>query len=245
MSFKATLRRLAPRSVRAHRILGGQLRGRTIVTSLHDYPAAIAGRTEEPLLGWFRHNIMPGETWLDVGAHYGYTSIALAELVGTNGHVYAFEPSITTAGYLNQTRKLNGLDQMTVLPFGLGDPGGLRMITTSIERGMANHALGGTSTENIWVVGFDHLWTALSAGPVHGIKIDVQGVEAQVLEGMRGTLREQHPKLVLEFHAGVNREQIVQLLRDAGYCLPGRPVDVLPSQSEPYEDDRSYAFEPT
>jgi FkbM family methyltransferase len=216
-----------------------------IVTSLHDYPGAILGRTEKPLLAWFRLNVKPGETWLDVGAHYGYTAIALAELVGSSGHVYAFEPSLTTAGHLNQTRGLNGLDQITVLPFGLGEPGELRLTTTSIDRGMANHAFGGAGTENIWVVGFDHLWTALGTRPVHGVKIDVQGVESQVLEGMSRTLRDQRPKLVVEFHLGVDRARIVELLRDAGYRTPGIPVDALPTEPEAnYSDDHSYAFEP-
>jgi FkbM family methyltransferase len=244
VSMKTALRKLAPRSVRAHRILSGQLRGRIIVTSLHDYPGAILGRTERPLLAWFRHNVRRGETWLDVGAHYGYTAIALAELVGGTGHVYAFEPSLTTAGHLNQTRGLNGLDQITVLPFALGEPGELRLTTTQMDRGMANHAFGGSSTENICVVGFDDLWTSLGSPPVHGVKVDVQGMESQVLEGMARTLGEQRPKLVLEFHSGVDRERIVELLRVAGYRKPGIPVDVIPSDTEAtYNDDRSYVFE--
>jgi len=49
--------------------LGGLLKGYVIVTSWHDYPAAILGRTERALLDWFAHNVGSGETWLDVGAH--------------------------------------------------------------------------------------------------------------------------------------------------------------------------------
>ena len=76
--FKTQLRRLMPRAVRPHRILSGRLRGRWIVTSWHDYPAAILGRTERALLDWFEGHVKPGQTWLDVGAHYGYTAIALS-----------------------------------------------------------------------------------------------------------------------------------------------------------------------
>jgi FkbM family methyltransferase len=244
VGLKTTLRKLAPRSVRAYRILGGQLRGRIIVTSLHDYPAAILGRTEQPLLAWFRQNVKRGETWLDVGAHYGYTAIALAELVDGTGHVYAFEPSLTTAGHLNQTRGLNGFDQITVLPFALGAPGELRLTSTRIARGMANHTFGGSNTENIWVVGFEDLWTSLGSPPVHGVKVDVQGMELQVLQGMAPTLRNQRPKLVLEFHSGVDRERIVELLRVAGYRVPGIPVDKVAAETgATYKDDCSYAFE--
>src|SRR6266705_5856989 len=99
-TLKEQLRRFMPSTVRAHRILGGRLRGYRIVTSWHDYPAAILGRTERALLGWFERNVAAGETWLDVGAHYGYTAIALSRLVGTQGRVFAFEPMAATAGHL-------------------------------------------------------------------------------------------------------------------------------------------------
>jgi FkbM family methyltransferase len=221
------------------------LRGRLIVTSIHDYPAAILGRTEHQLLSWFRENVKPGETWLDIGAHYGYTAIALAELVGSGGRVYAFEPSLTTAGHLNQTRVLNGLGNMTVIPFGLGEPGGLRITPTSIDRGMANHGFGGTGRDVILVIGFDDLWSEIGDGVVHGVKIDVQGMELQVLEGMRGTLAAHRPKLVLEFHSGVDRNRILELLANAGYELPATPLERPSSASKPeYHDDRSYAFAP-
>src|SRR6266568_1468864 len=110
--LKAQIRRLLPRTVRPHRIWGGQLRGLRIVTSWHDYPGAITGRTERALLTWFENNVRPGETWLDVGAHYGYTAIALSRLVGTQGRVFAFEPMVATAGYLAKTRTINDLVQL-------------------------------------------------------------------------------------------------------------------------------------
>jgi FkbM family methyltransferase len=244
VNLKTTLRRLAPRSIRAHRILGGQLRGRIIVTSIHDYPAAILGRTEEPLLSWFRNNVKAGETWLDVGAHYGYTTIALAELVGASGRVYAFEPSLTTAGHLNQTRRLNAFEHVTVLPFALGEPGAFRLASVEIERGMANHSLGGATTEPICVIAFDDLWNALGQRPIHGVKIDVQGMELQVIEGMLKALTLNRPKLVVEFHSGVDRNRIIEVLRTAGYLHPAVPLEPLPAESVPaYRNDRSYVFD--
>ena len=245
MTLKSILRNLAPRRIRAHRILGGPLRGRFIVTSVHDYPGAILGRTEKQLLEWFRVNVKEGETWLDIGAHYGYTAIALAEMVGASGRVYAFEPSLTTAGHLNWTRALNRLHQITVVPFALAKQGGIRTESVAIDRGMANHDFGGPSSENIYLVGFDQLWKALDGRVVHGVKIDVQGMELQALEGMCGMLTEQRPKLVIEFHAGVSRTSTLELLARAGYTAPGHPIEPLPNETEAaYHDDRSYSFEP-
>ena len=95
--LKEVLRQILPRSIGQRRILGGPLRGRSFVTSWYDYPAAILGRMERPLLDWFRCNVGLGETWLDVGAHYGYTAIALSHFVGISGRVYAFELMLATA----------------------------------------------------------------------------------------------------------------------------------------------------
>ena len=245
MTLKSSLRKLAPRAIRAYRILRGPLRGRLIVTSLHDYPGAILGRTERPLLAWFRLNVKPGETWLDVGAHYGYTAIALAEMVGADGRVYAFEPSLTTAGHLNRTRVLNRLEQIKVVPFALAEPGELRIASVAVDRGMANHAFGGSGSEDIYLIGFDQLSKTLGERGVHGVKMDVQGMELQALQGMSAMLTQQRPKLVIEFHAGVGRDTILELLSRVGYRLPGKPIEPLPDETEAaYHDDRSYCFEP-
>jgi FkbM family methyltransferase len=197
-------------------------------------------------LAWFRNNVNPGETWLDVGAHYGYTAIALAELVADSGRVYAFEPSITTAGYLTRTRILNNLPQITVVPFGLGEAGDLRIVSVSVDRGMANHAFGGPHGEDIYLIGLDQLWRTLGGHPVHGVKIDVQGMELQTLTGMSATLAKHHPKLVIEFHAGIARQPILDLLGEIGYRLPGSPVEPQATViTTEYADNHSYAFEPS
>jgi hypothetical protein len=76
MSVKSLVRELLPRRHVAHRVMTGPLRGMRIVTSWHDYPAAIFGYTERKLTDWLLANAGPGETWLDVGANCGYTSLA-------------------------------------------------------------------------------------------------------------------------------------------------------------------------
>src|SRR5688500_734806 len=112
--MKQLTRAFMPRAIRPRRILGGPLRGTWLVTSWHDYPAGLTGRTERPLLDWFAEHVRSGETWIDVGAHYGYTAFALAKLVGSTGRVFTFEPVAATAGCVDRGRMLNGLSQITV-----------------------------------------------------------------------------------------------------------------------------------
>ncbi len=244
-SLKERIRRALPRSLRNHRILRGPLAGRRIYTSWHDYPGAILGTTERPLLDWFSGHVRPGETWLDVGAHYGYTAIALANLVGPTGRVFAFEPVTATAGCVARTRDLNRLPHLEVVPLALGARGGLEVRHLRSVRGMADSTIrGGEGVETIFVTRFDDLWSELCSGldAVHGIKIDVQGMEGEVLRGMIAVLRQWQPHLVVEFHAGVDRHEILQLLADCGYSTEPAPID--PARSSGIADDTSYAFVP-
>ena len=234
-----------PRVIRPQRILAGPLRGRVLVTSWHDYPAALLGRTERPLLEWFARTVKPGETWLDVGAHYGYTMIALAELVGPAGRVFAFEPVLSTAGHLATTRRLNGLAQATVVPFALGAEHKFAVVQTAASRGMATHATADEVGEAMLVVALDFVWVALGGArpEVDGVKIDVQGMEIETLTGMLDLLRNCRPQLVVEVHSGVDRKQLLDVLASAGYTDPGVPIEPLPGETAPlYVDDRSYLF---
>ncbi len=245
--LKAQIRRFLPKTIRAHRILGGRLRGYRIVTSWHDYPAAILGRTERALLDWFERHVAAGETWLDVGAHYGYTAIALSRLVGPRGRVFAFEPELGTAGSLAQTRQLNHLSQLIVIPLGLGAPDSLAVRVLPTVRGMVD---GTVAAEARNVVAFltarlDWAWEQLCGDQrrIDGIKIDVQGMELETLRGMTGLLREFTPRLVLEVHRGVDRRELLDLLASVGYERPGQAVEAEAEAASPlYRDDRSYAF---
>lgn len=247
MSVKSIVRQILPRRVSPHTVWAGPLRGARIVTSWHDYPGGILGRTERDLLNWFGSQAKEGETWIDVGGHYGYTAIALSRLVGRTGRVYTFEPVLATAGCLARTRHLNGLGQLMILPFGLGTPETMTHLDVPTLRGMADRANGSSACEeSIQIVRFDWLWPLINGGDdkIDGIKVDVQGMELDVLNGMRTTLKRLQPKLVVEFHEGVDRGEVLTLLKDSRYRDEPVPIfDSLPGQGA-ILDDHSYAFMP-
>jgi FkbM family methyltransferase len=239
---------LLPRAIRPRRIKRGPLRGVWLVTSWHDYPAGLLGRTEGPLLGWFAQHVRPGDTWIDAGAHYGYTAFALARLVGCGGRVFAFEPVAATAGCIDRGRILNGLTQVAVMPLGLGAPDSLETRRLPLRRGMADATVPADSARafvDIPIARFDWLWPLVHGGngTIHGIKIDVQGMEIEVLDGMREALERWRPRLVVEVHAGVSRERLLALLRQAGYSSDATAVDPERGEQRPlFIDNRSYAF---
>lgn len=220
-----------------------------MVTSWHDYPAGIMGRTERSLLEWFEQNVAAGETWVDVGGHYGYTALALSRLVGAGGRVVCFEPVISSAGCIARTRTLNQLGQLTVVPLGLGAAGEMTSIELPVMRGMADKTteLDPEWTERIAVARFDWVWPRLlgESCRIDGIKIDVQGMELDVLTGMVASLAKHRPKLVVEFHRGVDRKEILDLLSEVGYDT-AHPfaVELMTIASAGLLDDESYAFLP-
>ena len=262
--LKERLRHLLPRSLGRHRILAGPLRGNVLVTSWHDYPGAILGQTERPLLEWFGNNVCNGETWLDIGAHYGYTALALSKLVGPAGRVYAFEPMLNTAGSISRTSSLNNLPQLTVVPMALGNCADLTIDSLQSVRGMlgqvfeennldqaqANKAVGDATDFKFPFLSsrLDWLWPRI-CGPdqrIDGVKIDVQGMEIEVLEGMATVAKRHHPKLLVELHRDVSRSKVLDVIASMGYVPHGVAVEPLPGESDPvYADDRTYLFTPT
>jgi FkbM family methyltransferase len=246
-SLKASIRKLLPKQFRPHRIMSGPLSGMRIVTSWNDYPSAILGYNESALLKWLGQNVKAGETWLDVGAHYGYTTLAMSRLVGSGGRVFTFEPTLSTAGCVSKTVMLNKLNQVTVVPMGLGSPATLELVRIGTSRGMSDRTLNGKgeSEVTIFVASFDWLWPQLS-GPnarIDGVKIDVQGMELEVLRGMSTWLRAWKPKLAVEVHEGVDRKVLLALIESFGYSPDSKPIDPVDGETASgYHDNHSYAF---
>jgi FkbM family methyltransferase len=248
MNAKSLVRGLLPRRHVAHRVMSGPLRGMRIVTSWHDYPAAILGYTERKLTDWLLANALPGETWLDVGANCGYTSLAMSRAVGKAGRVFAFEPALATVACLEGTGRANGLSHLVALPFALSDAPQPVVSRFATERGMIDSQLpkdGRIEMTAIIAVGLDAIWDGIGDGNpvVHGIKIDVQGMELAALRGMRRLLSRHRPKIVLEIHRGVPRGEVLALLESCGYMLDTEPIDVTEGAFADPESNASFVFQ--
>jgi len=248
--IKKFMRMCLPRSIRRQRILGGPLKGQWIVTSWHDYPSAIIGRNERPLLDWLTKTVKQGETWLDIGSHYGYVAMAMCKLVGSTGRVYAFEPMLRTAGYVQQTRQLNHLLQLTIVPLALANPTALEVNKLSTTRGMLDSTIDLNEwSETFYISQLDWLWPQICNGNtwIDGIKIDVQGMELETLRGMSHILQTQKPKLIVEVHEGVDRSTLLQIIENAGYSCSPTAIDIAGQNrlANDLLDNHSYAFTPT
>lgn len=159
----------------------------------------------------------PSDRVIDIGARYGsYTLPALA----AGAHVTAVDPHAQILGLLRSAAELNGFgDRLNTICAALLDdqPYPEQLIAEIGERWPAGHVEFTTLDGFAWKPDW--------------IKVDVEGVELQVLQGGLETLKRYHPRLLIEDHTRVyewcreNRiaDQVHDLLRGLGYHVESVP----------------------
>ncbi|HEU5202203.1 MAG TPA: FkbM family methyltransferase [Nitrospira sp.] len=173
---------------RSIRVWGFSLRGtsldRLLALALHRL--GMMGTAERHLM---EERVRPGMRIVDIGANVGLYSTLLARLVGPNGHVHAFEPEPSLFRALQGNLQMNNLGNLTAVNAALGDRSG----TTTLYRSPFNtgdNRLGGLGQLGQRIdVQILRLDDALPFPSVDFIKMDVQGYEMAVFEGMEGVLR--------------------------------------------------------
>lgn len=153
--------------------------------------------------------VKPGMTVLDVGANIGAHTLYLAKLVGSEGRVFAFEPTefafakltrnlalnpaltsrvIAQQCYLAATDKEDIPDEIwSSWPLAAGDD--LHPV----------HLGAGKSTTGARARSVDGVLADYGSPPVGVIKMDVDGAECDVLSGAAKTMAKDRPVFVMEW----------------------------------------------
>jgi FkbM family methyltransferase len=158
-----------------------------------------SGEYEPPLMRFLRMHNTAGWTCLDVGANVGAVALALAKYVGAGGKVYAFEPGPPNQQRLRRNLALNSVlaARVEVLECGVGErPGELWWAEEAGNPG--NALLSEKGTHEIPVITLDDFLRERPLDRVDFVKIDVEGMELQVMHGSRELLRAFHPTLYFE-----------------------------------------------
>ena len=147
-------------------------------------------------------SVKPGMVALDVGANFGYYSVLLGAAVGPTGHLISVEPIPETFDFLTRTIDLNGFSSWTTMvPAALTAPGREFVDMLAPPNEPKNAAIVDHETADtikIRATCVDALTHGLE--DLHIIKIDAEGAEADIFDGMQDTLRRLKPDLVLEFN---------------------------------------------
>jgi FkbM family methyltransferase len=150
--------------------------------------------------------LKPG-VFVDVGANLGQT---LIQFIGTGIRkpYLGFEPNAFCAAYIEELIEANGFSDCTILPVGLSNSADiLRFYREPTSWGLGDamgtlvrdmHLSEILISTNVVVQPFDTVSEMLSLADISVMKIDVEGGELEVVEGMGRTMRSQRPILLCE-----------------------------------------------
>lgn len=165
---------------------------------------------------------LKGLTAYDVGAFEGAVTLFLSRAVGDGGRVVAFEPNPVNAARLRENLALNGLENVEVREVGLANAVGrstLAFTPNEAGRGTMTHTDDRRTSVEVSLETLDRL-VAEGLAPPAFVKIDVEGFEAEVVEGARETLREHAPRLLIEMHGRSPDDRQAKLERLLAVLLP-------------------------
>jgi FkbM family methyltransferase len=161
-----------------------------------------------------KSQLKPGDTFIDVGANFGYYTVLASKLVGPTGRVIAFEPDPRSFELLRRNVERNGCTNVVLEQKALADkPGTLTLHVSDSNRGAHSVIAAGTEnvshTVDVPAIPLDDYLKGRD-GRVDLVKIDTEGAEGFILAGMQDTLRKNPAaKLVTEY--------IPSKLSDSGY----------------------------
>jgi FkbM family methyltransferase len=172
--------------------------------------------------------IRPGDVVLDVGANIGYYTLLFSRLIGERGFVFAFEPDPANFQLLGRNLEINGSKNVSAVPLAVGDKDGPgRLFLCGDNPGDHRMHDGGEGRPAVAVqcVSLDEYFRR-HTGLFNFLKIDVQGSEWAVFQGMRNLLaKHDRFKAITEFwpfglsRCGVAAADYLGLLRDLGFSL--------------------------
>jgi FkbM family methyltransferase len=180
----------------------------------------LLGTAEPHLQRAIRRYVAPGDTVYDIGANIGYVSLSLARQVGPQGRVFAFEPVPKNIQRCRTNIEINKLTNIKLLEFAASNVNGEAVIRMTDNLSMASlvwHQEDPSATQLVVkTVALDDLVEGGELPPPTFVKIDVEGGEASVLEGMLRMITTAKPVLFIEC-SDTGREYTWHTLRQLGY----------------------------
>jgi FkbM family methyltransferase len=164
-----------------------------------------------------------GGVLYDIGANVGFFSMLGARLAGSSeGRVYAFEAAPDNADAIRDNARLNQLANIRVLPKAVSSAAGRARLQVVDDQSWSKLEEYGEHpyTERVLTVdtvAIDDLVEHGELQPPTVVKIDVEGAEIAVLEGMRQTIDDHRPAIICELHD--THRRFCELMAEHGYRL--------------------------
>ena len=164
--------------------------------------------------------IQPGSTVVEVGANIGSHTISIANRVGPAGRVVAVEPQRIIHQYLSANVSLNKLSNVECHWAGCGADTGEMTVQPVNYFAPEMQNFGGLALaqsgqgERVPIVRLDDI---MKGRPAQLIKIDVEGMEADVLRGATGLIMGSRPVIYAENDRAAKSDELLTLLWSFNY----------------------------
>lgn len=155
------------------------------------------GEYAESEMGLLGNFLKPGDVAFDVGANIGAHTLFFANRVGPQGRVIAFDPQRQVFQTLCANVALNALGNVMTFHAAAGAAPGATQVPVpdyANEGNFGGISVGQGGGETVQVMALDQM----GVPAVALIKIDVEGMELEVLKGAQATLAKHRPALYVE-----------------------------------------------
>ena len=153
-----------------------------------------------------------GDTVIDIGANIGYFTLIFAKLVGKTGKVISFEPDPRSFKILEKNVELNGFQNVELINKAVSNQNKkvkLFMNTGDTQGSSLKQTEYNKEFHEVEAVSLDNCLE--KDEEIKFIKIDVEGVEKEIIEGGKETL--------------LRNKNIVLITEIAGYYLSKNNID--------------------
>lgn len=180
--------------------------------------------------------LQPGDTFIDVGANFGYFSLMASSLVTNTGKVFSFEPEKENFRFLSRNIALNDMTNIRAFNVATGNCNEeVELFIDPLNDGA--HSLSGISPESRQVIGSGDVSTSRTQmvtldsvleneviSKIKIIKIDTEGWEFNTILGAVSIIKRYAPPIVLAEvnrgglrNAGTSERYLRLLMAELGY----------------------------
>ncbi|MDB5109932.1 MAG: hypothetical protein JWR67_1046 [Mucilaginibacter sp.] len=188
------------------------------------------GTYEEEIGKLIKIFLKKGDTALDIGANIGLQSLRMSQAIGMEGKVYAFEPLEYLQKKFNKNISLNKAANVILFPFALSDKQdeiNFKIDSHSWNQGAfsLDNQNSGHETQKVTVKVADEIPELQLLDKITLIKIDVEGFEYHVLQGLKQTLQKHTPIIIFEYdsnywtRSGQSISECFKFLRSLNYLV--------------------------
>ena len=208
-----------------------EIEGRKMFTQNNDGLALSIFKIYEPnQTKIVKKYVHEGDVVIDVGAHVGYYTLLMAQLVGKNGKVYSFEPDPVNFELLKKSVEINGFENVVLIQKAVSDTtekiklflGDNDSAINRIYDAKLGDAKKSIDVESVTIDEYfkenDKLFNF--------IKIDSEGSEAKIINGMEKFLTKNRKLIMMtEFFpflikkSGDEPKQYLKSLENSGFEL--------------------------